>query len=126
IASCRASRAGRPSVTSGEINRRVTHPLQWARSAISRGDSRARLAERVATYLRQQLPEDHVVLALHSARDGARVPIVVIGRDRLVIGEPRDEEGDLLCYQDHWYRSEERRGGEECGVRWLSFHQEAT
>jgi hypothetical protein len=83
----------------------VTHPLHWARSAIGKGDTRARLAERVATYLRQQLPEDHVVLALHAARDGGRVPVLVIGRDRVVVVEPRDEEGELLCYQDHWYRS---------------------
>jgi hypothetical protein len=88
----------------------VTHPtLQWARSAIGKGDTRARLAERVATYLRQQLPEDHIVLALHAARDGARVPVLVIGRDRVVVVEPRDEDGDLLCYQDHWYRSEAGR-----------------
>lgn len=51
-----------------------------------------------------------MVLALHAARDGgARVPVVVIGRDRVVVVEPRDEDGDLLCYQDHWYRSEAGR-----------------
>lgn len=88
----------------------MTHPLQWARSAINRGDPRARLAERVASYLRQQLPEDHIILPLHAPRDGGeRVPVVVIGRDRLVVIEPRDDEGDLLCYQDHWYRSESGR-----------------
>jgi hypothetical protein len=84
----------------------VTHPLQWARTAVNRGDPRARLADRVATYLRQQLPEDHIVMARHAPRDGgAPVPVVVLGRDRVVIIEPRDEDGDLLCYQDHWYRS---------------------
>ena len=97
-------------VSSKGRRQRVTHPLQWARTAIGRGDTRARLAERVATYLRQQLPEDHVVIALHAARDGgARVPVVVIGRDRVVVIEPRDDEGELLCYQDHWYRSEAGR-----------------
>src|SRR5919109_1157220 len=49
--------------------KRVTHPLQWARAAMSRGDTRSRLA----------------------------------------VIEPRDDEGDLLCYQDHWYRSESGR-----------------
>ncbi len=83
----------------------MTHPLQWARSAVTRADPRARLAERVALYLKEQLPEDHIVLARHAPRDGGeRVPVVVIGRDRLVVIEPRDDEGDLVCYQDHWYR----------------------
>jgi hypothetical protein len=83
----------------------VTHPLQWARAAVARADPRARLADRVALYLKEQLPEDHIVLARHAPRDGGeRVPIVIIGRHGLVIVEPRDDEGDLVCYQDHWYR----------------------
>src|SRR5262249_2867941 len=38
-------------------------------------------------------------------RDGGeRIPVVVIGRHGLVVVEPRDDEGDLVCYQDYWYR----------------------
>jgi hypothetical protein len=45
-------------------------------------------------------------MARHAPRDGGTpVPVVVLARDRVVIIEPRDEDGDLLCYQDHWYRS---------------------
>jgi hypothetical protein len=83
----------------------VTHPLQWARSTITRADPRARLAERVAAELKEQLPDDHLVLARHASRDGGeRIPVVVIGRHRLLVIEPREDEGDLVCYQDHWYR----------------------
>jgi hypothetical protein len=83
----------------------VTHPLQWARSTISRADPRARLAEQVALDLVAGLPDDHLVLARHAPRDGGeRIPVVVIGRRRLFVIEPRDDEGDLVCYQDHWYR----------------------
>lgn len=71
------------------------------------GDPRARLADRVAQHLREQLPDDHVVLARYAARDRAeRIPVVVVGRHRLFVIEPRDEDGDLVCYQDHWYRQE--------------------
>ena len=80
-------------------------PLQWARAAVSRADPRARLADRVALHLRTQLPEDHIVLARHAPRDGGeRVPVVVISSHGLVVVEPREDEGDLVCYQDHWYR----------------------
>jgi hypothetical protein len=80
-------------------------PLRSVLEAVSRGDARGDLAERVAALLREQLPEDHVVLARYAPRDrGARVALVVIGRDRLFVVEPRDEDGDLVCYQDHWYR----------------------
>ncbi len=84
----------------------MTHPLQWARIAVARTDPRARLADRVALYLEQQLPPDeYLVLSRHAPRDGEdRIPVVIIGHDRLVVVEPRDEEGDLVCYQDHWYR----------------------
>ena len=83
----------------------MTHPLQWARFTIARADPRARLAERVALELKGQLPDDHLVLGRHAPRDGGeRIPVVVIGRHRLFVIEPRDDEGDLVCYQDHWYR----------------------
>jgi len=73
--------------------------------SMRRTDPRARLAERVALQLREALPDDHVVLSRYAPRDkGDRVALVVIGRDRLFVIEPRDEDGDLVCYQDHWYR----------------------
>jgi hypothetical protein len=30
--------------------------------------------------------------------------VVVVARHAIFILEPRDEDGDLVCYQDHWYR----------------------
>ena len=69
-----------------------------------RSDARGRLADKVASYLRGQLPEDYLVLSRYAPRDGGeRVPVVVIGRSGLVIVEPRDEGGAFVCYQDHWY-----------------------
>ncbi|HKW79111.1 MAG TPA: nuclease-related domain-containing protein [Candidatus Limnocylindria bacterium] len=83
----------------------MTTPLQWARAAVTRADPRSRLAEDVALHLRANLPDDHIVLARHAPRDGGvRVPVVVIGRRGLVVIEPREDAGDLVCYQDHWYR----------------------
>ena len=74
-------------------------------TSVSRSDGRAPLAELVAAQLRERLPEDHVVLAGYAPRDRAdRIGIVVVGRDRIFVVEPRDEDGDILCYQDHWYR----------------------
>ncbi len=70
-----------------------------------RSDSRGRLADRVAAYLRTQLPADHLVLSRYMPRDGgSMVPVVVIGGAGLVVIEPRDDEGEFACYQDHWYR----------------------
>lgn len=71
-----------------------------------RSDARGRLADKVASYLRGQLPEDHLVLARYAPRDGGeRVPVVIIGRGGLVIVEPRDDDAAFVCYQDHWYKA---------------------
>ena len=68
-------------------------------------DARGRLADKIASYLRGQLPGDYLVLSRYAPRDGGdRVPIVIIGRSGLVIVEPRDDDGAFVCYQDHWYR----------------------
>ena len=70
-----------------------------------RSDARGRLADKVASYLRGQLPEDYLVLSRYAPRDGGdRVPVVIIGRSGLVIVEPRDDDGAFVCYQDHWYK----------------------
>ena len=79
--------------------------LRHAIGAFVRGNVRDRLADRVAQHLRERLPDDHVVLARYAPRDrGERIPVVVVGRHRIFVLEPRDDDGDLLCYQDHWYR----------------------
>jgi hypothetical protein len=94
----------------------VTHPLQWALTAVGRVDPRARLGDRVALSLREQLPPDSVVLARHAPRDhGERIPVVIIDHRGLVVIEPRDDEGDLVCYQDHWYRRIDGRVAQSIG-----------
>jgi len=64
------------------------------------------LADRTATYLAEHLPESYVVVPHYGPRDGAddEVPMVVIGPPGVVVIEPRDEAGEVLCYDDHWYR----------------------
>lgn len=80
-------------------------PLKKVFTAVYHGDTQARLAEQVALNLRARLPDDHVVLPRYAARDGGeRISLVVVGRDRIFVIEPRDEDGELVCYQDHWYR----------------------
>ena len=80
-------------------------PIHWVLGTVTRGDAHGRLAEDVGSHLRAALPSDHIVLARYAPRDrGDRIPVVIIGRERLFVIEPRDEEGDLVCYQDHWYR----------------------
>jgi hypothetical protein len=66
---------------------------------------RARLAERAAAYLGERLSSDYVVMARYAPRDGSDVvPLVVLGPHGVLVVEPRDDEGALVCYQDHWYR----------------------
>lgn len=67
---------------------------------------RTRLAERVAVYLGERLSTDFVVMARYAPRDVSSdvVPLVVLGPHGVLVVEPRDEEGALVCYQDHWYR----------------------
>jgi hypothetical protein len=71
-----------------------------------RSDARGRLSDKIASYLRGQLPGDFLVLSRYAPRDGGdRVPLVIIGRSGLVIVEPRDDDGAFVCYQDHWYKA---------------------
>ena len=67
---------------------------------------RTRLAERVATYLGERLSTDFVIMARYAPRDVSSevVPLVVLGPHGVLVIEPRDDEGALVCYQDHWYR----------------------
>jgi hypothetical protein len=66
------------------------------------------LADRTATYLLEHLPQGYVVVAHYAPRDGAddEVPMVVIGPPGVLVIEPRDEVGEVRCYDDHWYRTQ--------------------
>jgi hypothetical protein len=67
---------------------------------------RTRLAEQAAAYLGERLTDEYVVMARYAPRDVSSdpVPLVVLGPHGVLVVEPRDEEGALVCYQDHWYR----------------------
>ena len=80
--------------------------LRTALAALAGHGPRARLAERGAAYLGERLPDDYVVLARYAPRDVSSdlVPLVVLGPHGVLVVELRDEEGALVCYQDHWYR----------------------
>jgi hypothetical protein len=66
------------------------------------------LADRTAAYLADHLPEGYVVVPHYGPRDGGdeEVPMVVIGPPGVVVIEPRDEAGEVLCYDDDWYRKQ--------------------
>ncbi len=66
------------------------------------------LADRAATYLADHLPEGYVVVPHYGPRDGGddEVPMVVIGPPGVVVIEPRDEGGEVLCQDDFWYRKQ--------------------
>jgi hypothetical protein len=66
------------------------------------------LADRTAAYLSEHLPEGYVVVPHYGPRDGSddEVPMVVIGPPGVVVIEPRDEAGEVLCHDDHWYRKQ--------------------
>lgn len=80
--------------------------LRSAFAAFSGNGTRARLADRAAAYLEERLSSDHVVMARYAPRDVSSdvVPLVVVGPHGVLVVEVRDEEGALVCYQDHWYR----------------------
>jgi len=80
--------------------------LRTAFAALAGHGPRARLAERAAAQLGQRLSADCVVMSRYAPRDDSSdvVPLVVLGLHGVLVVEPRDEEGALVCYQDHWYR----------------------
>jgi hypothetical protein len=80
--------------------------LRTAFAALAGHGGRVRLAERVAAYLGERLSADYVVMARYAPRDTSSdvVPLVVVGPHGVLVVEVRDEEGALVCYQDHWYR----------------------
>jgi len=80
--------------------------LRSAFATLAGHGTRARLAERVAAHLGERLSDDYVVMARYAPRDMSSevVPLVVLGPHGVLVVEPRDDEGALVCYQDHWYR----------------------
>jgi nuclease-like protein len=66
------------------------------------------LADRMAAYLSDHLPEGYVVVTHYGPRDGAdeEVPMVVIGPPGVIVIEPRDEAGEVSCCEDQWYRKQ--------------------
>src|SRR6058998_3594042 len=70
--------------------------------------SASALVDRAAAYLADHLPESYVVVPHYGPRDGAEdeVPMVVIGPPGVVVIEPRDEGGEVLCFEDNWYRKQ--------------------
>ena len=67
----------------------------------------SQLADRTAAYLSDHLPEGYVVVPHYGPQDGAdeEVPMVVIGPPGVVVIEPSDEPGEVVCHADHWYRT---------------------
>src|SRR5712691_1547715 len=80
--------------------------LRTAFAALAGHGPRARLAERAAAQLGQRLSADCVVMSRYAPRDDSSdvVPLVVLGPHGVLVVEPRDDDGALACYQDHWYR----------------------
>src|SRR3989441_2208972 len=66
------------------------------------------LADRTAEYLSEHLPEGYVVVPHYGPRDGGddEVAMVVIGPPGVMVVEPHDEQGEVLCHQDLWYRKQ--------------------
>lgn len=64
------------------------------------------LADRTAAYLADHLPGEYVVVPHYGPRDGAEdeVPMIVIGPPGVFVIEPRDEDGEVICHDDLWYR----------------------
>ena len=88
-----------------ESERNEMGGLRSAFTAFTGIHPRARLAERIAADLEDRLSADYVVLARYAPRDGSEiVPLVVLGPHGVRVVEPRDDDGGLVCYQDHWYR----------------------
>jgi nuclease-like protein len=79
------------------------------------------LADRTAAYLSENLPSEYVVVAHYGPRDGGEeIGVVVIGPPGVAILEPSDESGEILCFQDQWYRRKKYGVGRRIGGTSLS------
>ena len=58
------------------------------------------LADRTADYLSEHLPEGYVVVPHYGPRDGGddEVAMVVIGPPGVMVVEPHDEQGEVVCH----------------------------
>jgi hypothetical protein len=67
---------------------------------------RARAAESLARVLRAKLGDEYVVIPRYRPRDDSdhEVGLVVVGPPGIVVIEARADRGELVCYQDHWFR----------------------
>jgi len=67
---------------------------------------RARAAEGLAHVLRAKLSDEYVVIPRYRPRDDGddEVGLVVVGPPGIVVIEARADRGELVCYQDHWFR----------------------
>src|SRR5438093_4125452 len=76
--------------------------LRTAFAALAGHGPRARLAEHAAAELGERLSADFIVMARYAPRDDSSdvVPLVILGPHGVLVVEPRDEEGGLVCYQD--------------------------
>jgi hypothetical protein len=64
------------------------------------------VAERAASYLEEHLPESFVVVSHFAPRDGGDdVPLVIVGPPGVLVVQPREQEGEVVCVRDIWYRS---------------------
>jgi hypothetical protein len=64
------------------------------------------VAERAANYLQERLPESFVVVSHFGPRDGGDdVPVVIVGPPGVLVVQPRECEGEVVCCQDVWYRA---------------------
>lgn len=79
---------------------------ELARGLRARMDGR--LADTIARALRAKLTDEYLVIPHYAPRDSGdgEVALVVVGPPGVVVIEPRADEGDVVCYQDHWFRAD--------------------
>jgi hypothetical protein len=64
------------------------------------------LADRAVGYLEEHLPESFVVVSHFGPRDGGDVvPVVIVGPPGVLVVQPRESDGGVVCCQDVWYRA---------------------
>lgn len=66
----------------------------------------ARAAEDLARTLRAKLGAEYAVIPRYRPRDDAdeEVGLVLVGPPGVVVVEARGDRGEIVCYQDQWYR----------------------
>ncbi len=90
----------------------VALPLALALAGIrelvlaARAIFRAREAQGLAQALRSKLSDEFVVISGYRPRDDTddQVGLVVVGPPGIAVIEARADRGEVVCYQDHWFR----------------------